>query len=131
MRNSALSTVTTNSRGVKSSLTRMTLCRRGRSVFGLTLVRGLLTICGIDRPRSAPLPVSHFGGHGSTPLSSLVGKRVVLLAQGQPDGRAGKIERVAQTVDEVAPVIVRHRVGARAEQHEARRARLGLGDVVE
>src|SRR3954462_8412924 len=43
MRNSAFSTVTTNSRGVKSSLTRMTLCRRGRSVLVLTLVFGLVT----------------------------------------------------------------------------------------
>src|SRR3954471_1850032 len=42
MRNSAFSTVTTNSRGVKSSLTRMTLCRRGRSV--LVLVFGLVTV---------------------------------------------------------------------------------------
>src|SRR5258707_14142198 len=43
MRNSAFRTVTTNSRGVKSSLTRMTLCRRGRSVLVLTLVFGLVT----------------------------------------------------------------------------------------
>jgi len=43
MRNSAFSTVTTNSRGVKSSLMRMTLCRRGRSVLVLTLVFGLVT----------------------------------------------------------------------------------------
>src|SRR3982074_1781080 len=44
MRNSAFSTVTTNSRGVKSSLTRMTLCRRGRSVLVLTFVLGLITV---------------------------------------------------------------------------------------
>ena len=44
MRNSAFSTVTTNSRGVKSSLTRMTLCSRGRSVLVLTLVFGLMTV---------------------------------------------------------------------------------------
>ena len=44
MRNSAFSTVTTNSRGVKSSLTRMTLCRRGRSVLVRTLVFGLVTV---------------------------------------------------------------------------------------
>src|SRR6266699_312322 len=44
MRNSAFSTVTTNSRGVKSSLMRMTLCRRGRSVLVRTLVLGLVTV---------------------------------------------------------------------------------------
>src|SRR5665647_1267992 len=43
MRNSAFRTVTTNSRGVKSSLTRMTLCSFGRSVLVLTLVFGLAT----------------------------------------------------------------------------------------
>src|SRR2546423_1545395 len=47
MRNSAFNTVTTNSRGVKSSLTRMTLCRRGRSVLVLTLVFGVVTVSGI------------------------------------------------------------------------------------
>src|SRR5262249_55949814 len=44
MRNSAFSTVTTNSRGVKSSLTRITLCSRGRSTLVLTLVLGLVTV---------------------------------------------------------------------------------------
>ena len=66
MRNSAFSTVTTNSRGVKSSLTRMTLCSRGRSVFGLTLVVGLASISLIggavphgerlEKARSADIP---------------------------------------------------------------------------
>src|SRR5437588_4308423 len=44
MRNSAFSTVTTNSRGVKSSLTRITLCSRGRSTLVLVLVFGLVTV---------------------------------------------------------------------------------------
>src|SRR5258708_26699459 len=52
MRNSAFRTVTTNSRGVKSSLTRMTLCRRGRSVLVLTLVFGLVTVSVM--PASTP-----------------------------------------------------------------------------
>src|SRR3981189_3330075 len=47
MRNSALRTETTNSRGVKSSLTRMTLCRRGRSVCSRTFVRVLLAVLAI------------------------------------------------------------------------------------
>src|SRR5262245_28857325 len=58
MRNSAFSTVTTNSRGVKSSLTRMTLCRRGRSTLILTLVFGLTVVSAIccpdaNEPRTA------------------------------------------------------------------------------
>src|SRR4051812_30746242 len=59
MRNSPFSTVTTNSRGVKSSLTRMTLKSFGRSVFGLTLVWGVVTILGIvcTRIAEAILPI--------------------------------------------------------------------------
>src|SRR5258708_5238542 len=56
MRNSAFRTVTTNSRGVKSSLTRMTLCRRGRSVLVLTLVFGLVTASIISGGSSRSLP---------------------------------------------------------------------------
>src|SRR6266581_2190075 len=52
MRNSAFNTVTTNSRGVKSSLTRMTLCRRGRSVLVLTFVFGVVTVSII--PAASP-----------------------------------------------------------------------------
>src|SRR5258708_25590249 len=52
MRNSAFRTVTRNSRGVKLSLTRMTLCRRGRSVLVLTLVFGLVTVSVM--PASTP-----------------------------------------------------------------------------
>src|ERR1700693_4183063 len=59
MRNSAFNTVTTNSRGVKSSLTRITLCRRGRSVFSRTLVRGVVAILLIEGAAS---------DHGPAPL---------------------------------------------------------------
>src|SRR5258708_18735917 len=52
MRNSAFRTVTRNSRGVKLSLTRRTLCRRGRSVLVLTLVFGLVTVSVM--PASTP-----------------------------------------------------------------------------
>src|SRR5882757_5095131 len=64
MRNSPFSTVTTNSRGVKSSLTRITLCRRGRSTLVLILVFGLVTVSGMARrllslrDRSAIIPSS-------------------------------------------------------------------------
>src|SRR5450759_5355855 len=44
MRNTALSTCTTNSRGVKSSLSRMTFHSGGRCVFGLVLLRGLTKV---------------------------------------------------------------------------------------
>src|SRR5882724_7938704 len=77
MRNSAFSTVTTNSRGVKSSLTRMTLCRRGRSVLVLTLVFGLTTVSIIpaESPDGAarPAPIATANGRfdqftGSGPI---------------------------------------------------------------
>src|SRR6185312_11470181 len=58
-------------------------------------------------------------------------ERILLLAQRQADRRTGQVERLAQTVNEIALVGVRHRVGAGAEQDEARRPALGLGDVVE
>src|ERR1019366_7774962 len=44
MRNTALSTCTTNSRGVKSSLSRMTFHSGGRCVFGLGLLRWLTKV---------------------------------------------------------------------------------------
>src|ERR1019366_785559 len=44
MRNTAFSTCTTNSRGVKSSLSRMTFHSGGRCVSGLVLVRGLTRV---------------------------------------------------------------------------------------
>ena len=40
------------------------------------------------------------------------GVRVRLLAQRQPDRRARQVERLAQAVDEIAPVGLGHRVGA-------------------
>src|ERR1700704_3748542 len=62
MRNSALRTETTNSRGVKSSLTRMTLCRRGRSVCSRTFVRVLLAVLAIRRcfPSRPRMQGQHF-----------------------------------------------------------------------
>src|SRR5699024_7403412 len=72
----------------------------------------------------------------SDPIASMfalgaAGERVVLLTQRQPDRRARQVERLTQPVDEVAPVVVGHRVGACAEQHEARWPALGLRQVVE
>src|SRR5580692_8462049 len=57
--------------------------------------------------------------------------RILLLAQGQPDGGAGQIEALAQIVDQIALIGVRHRVGPAQEQHEARRPAFRLGDVIE
>src|SRR5258707_15006147 len=57
--------------------------------------------------------------------------RVRLLPQRQPDRHPRQGERLAQRVDQIALVAVRHGVGAGAEQNEARRAGLRLGDVVE
>src|ERR1039458_4099170 len=71
MRNSAFRTVTTKSRGVKSSLTRMTLCRRGRSVLVLTLVFGLLTVSIIAQEYRLPA----FGGTGCFAMASLQRRR--------------------------------------------------------
>src|ERR1044071_7954023 len=68
--------------------------------------------------------VSASGGFAS-------GIRVLLFAQRQPDRGAGQIERLAQAVDEIAAVDVRHRVGAAGEEDKARRATLGLGQIVE
>src|SRR5690349_2907864 len=53
-------------------------------------------------------------------------KWILLFAQRQPDRRAGKLESLAQRVDQIAPVVVRHRIGAAAEQDEGRRPALGL-----
>src|ERR1700690_855027 len=44
MRNTAFKTCTTNSRGVKSSLSRMTFHSGGRCVSGFTLLRGLTRV---------------------------------------------------------------------------------------
>src|SRR5471030_24490 len=58
-------------------------------------------------------------------------ERVAFLAQRQPDRRARKREALAQGIHQIALVGVGQRVGAGAEQHEARRPALGLGDVIE
>src|SRR5882672_7437342 len=55
-RNTALSTCTTNSRGVKSSLSRITFHSGGRWVLGLVLVRGLTRVGLIGHP-GLDLPV--------------------------------------------------------------------------
>jgi hypothetical protein len=47
------------------------------------------------------------------------------------DRRARQFEHLAQGVGEVAKVGLRHGVGARAEQHEARRPRLGLRYIIQ
>ena len=57
--------------------------------------------------RGAPGAASSLSGFAS-------GIRVLLLAQRQPDRRAGQVECLAQAVDEIAPVVVGHRVGAAA-----------------
>src|SRR4051794_41333466 len=62
---------------------------------------------------------------------ALVGERVGLFAQRDPHRRAGELEILAQRIHEIAQIGLRHGVGARAEQDETRRTRLGLGDVVQ
>src|SRR6516164_11356002 len=62
-------------------------------------------------------------------LASRIGVR--LFAQRQADRRAWQTELVAQPVDEKSLISVRHRVGTGAEDHEAGRPCLRLGDVVE
>src|SRR5260370_2039281 len=57
--------------------------------------------------------------------------RISLLPQRQPYRPPRTGERVAQCIDQIAPVAVRHGVGAGTEQNEARRPGLRLGDVVE
>src|SRR5260370_30209202 len=57
--------------------------------------------------------------------------RVRLLPQRQPDRHPRQGERLAQRIDQIALVAVRHGVGAGAEQNEARRAAFRLGNVVE
>src|SRR5690606_6666827 len=47
----------------------------------------------------------------------------------QPHRRAGHVETLAQAVDQITLVLVRHLRGAAGEQHERRRPRLGLGHV--
>src|ERR1700690_3583571 len=56
---------------------------------------------------------------------------VAFLAQRQPDRRARKFKTLPQRIHQIALVGVGQRVGAGAEQHEARWPALGLGDVIE
>src|ERR1043165_7466215 len=78
---------------------------------------------------ACPFTVS--GAAASPLLLRPSSKRIVLLPQCQPDRRARQRERLAHAVHQIAQVALRHCVGARAEQDEARRARLRLRDVVE
>ena len=56
--------MTTNSRGVKSSLTRMTLCRRGRSTFTSSLILGLVMVSVMaDRFHGARIVFERMGDH--------------------------------------------------------------------
>src|SRR5215831_8512521 len=79
--------------------------------------RGVIPFFIPNRSPSLPLPLPRI--------------RVRLLPQRQPDRHARQIEAFPQRVDKVAAVAVRYCVGAGAEQHEAWRAGLRLGDVVE
>src|SRR5690349_13751118 len=56
---------------------------------------------------------------------------IFLFPQCQPDRRAGKVKGLTQSVDQIAPVDVRHHIGAAAEEDESRRPALRLGQVVE
>src|SRR6516225_50717 len=57
--------------------------------------------------------------------------RICLLAQGQPDRRAGQVEFIAQPIDQVALIGLRHSVSTGAENDKTRRPRFWLRDVVE
>src|SRR5215468_7458499 len=69
--------------------------------------------------------------HVSSRAPLPLGIWILLFPQRQPDRRAGQIEGLAQAVDQVALIVVGHRVGTAAEQDEARRPALGLGQVIE
>src|SRR5690606_26538726 len=47
----------------------------------------------------------------------------------QADRRALQVEALADRVDQIALVVVRHRLGPAGHHHERRRTGLGLGDV--
>src|ERR1019366_7732247 len=63
MRNTAFSTCTTNSRGVKSSLSRMTFHNGGRCVSGLVLLRGLTKVWLIMAVRAPGGGLDHDSTH--------------------------------------------------------------------
>src|ERR1700723_200068 len=97
MRNSAFRTETTNSRGVKSSLTRMTLCRRGRSVLVRTLVFGLVTVSVIPAapPDARGLIEAEYrvrgrGGTGCLAMASL--QAALQKASADAGGSLGEIK---------------------------------------
>ena len=54
---------------------------------------------------------------------------VLALPQHQPDRRAGQVERLAQRVDQIAPVRIGQLARLGGEEREARRPRVDLGDV--
>ena len=58
-------------------------------------------------------------------------ERIVRGTQGKPDRHARHVEGFAQAVDEIAHIGLRHRIGARAGNDEARRARLYLRHVLD
>src|SRR5690606_184454 len=56
---------------------------------------------------------------------------VFRLAKSNADGNAGQIEGFAQSVYQIAYIGLRQGAGARAEEHEARRARLRLSHITQ
>src|SRR5262245_8395332 len=82
MRNTDFNTTTTNSRGVKSSLSRITFQSFGRSAFALTLVRGLTTVCWLmlHPPGFGEVYTKREGARSSPALQ---------LAQNKKPGKAG------------------------------------------
>src|SRR5438874_8347047 len=100
MRNSALRIIVTNSRGVKSSLIRMTLCNFGRSTLVLVLVLGLMTVSFIPPPG--------YGGLGFLPARSARGLLTILqdlyLLQGDQAARHHAIQDGQECIDVVLAV---------------------------
>ena len=74
------------------------------------------------RPPSLPAHDSRF---------LLCAKGLAFSRKRNPHRRARQVEGLAQRIGEIAQIGLRDGVGARAEQHEARRPRLGLRDVVQ
>src|SRR4051812_2090445 len=94
-----------------------------------------------SRP-AVPSPLGPlWGGNDVAPLCQLqrkpsrpalsLRKWIFLFSQRQTNRRAGKVEGLTQSVDQIAPIVVRHRIGAAAEEDESRRPALRLGQVVE
>src|SRR5262249_1313363 len=92
--------------------------------------------CGIALPNQKPAHAyTDMSAHQRLALPSRPALSlriwILLFPQRQPDRRAGKLEGLAQGIDQITPVVVRHRIGAAAEQNKARRPALGLRQVVE